>query len=130
MLDFHLNKTRSGEWGDHVTLQAAADSVWFLFFIFLSFPWILLIFFFFFFFLIWMLERGKFSIIGLSCAKAHTYICVRVYTLSWAYCNYVRSDKWSYITAFGNSSHTFFVCFKNLGKLQLTDWNLSCLPAI
>ena len=24
----HMAKIRSGEWGDHVTLQAAADSVW------------------------------------------------------------------------------------------------------
>ena len=23
-----LDESRSGEWGDHVTLQAAADSVW------------------------------------------------------------------------------------------------------
>lgn len=30
MLNFHFNGTRSGEWGDHVTLQAAADFVWFL----------------------------------------------------------------------------------------------------
>lgn len=34
MLLFHFNCTRSGEWGDHVTLQAAADSVWFLTIIF------------------------------------------------------------------------------------------------
>lgn len=30
-------ETRGGEWGDHVTLQAAADSVWFCNLIYIHF---------------------------------------------------------------------------------------------
>jgi hypothetical protein len=81
MLNFHLNKTRSGEWGDHVTLQAAADLVWFLFFIF---PFLELCQVLFYLLLIGMLKDGKFSIVILYCTKAYTdiHVCMFVYVLS------------------------------------------------